>query len=308
MPPPTPRIGHNPGSLLGKIAPVVPFILLPFILLLSWLLPGQMAHGQKPDVFLLKTYDGTRDVAGWVMSEKLDGVRGVWNGKRLISRGGNTLHAPPWFIRDFPPFALDGELWTRRGDFENIVSIVRRKIPDARWAQVRYHVFEVPHQSGGLLERLAVLEDYLQQHPGDLNRRLKIIPQIKIDAASQLTEFLAGVTAGGGEGVVVRDPGTPYQTGRLSSALKVKNYVDAECVVQKILPGKGKYTGKMGALQCRMADGRPLKIGSGFSDKIRAQPPPVGGVITFKYYGLTQKGNPRFPVYLRTRSQKPQAQ
>ena len=257
------------------------------------------AHAQTPDVFLLNTYDGTQNVVGWVMSEKLDGVRGVWDGEQLISRGGNVLHAPAWFIRDFPPFALDGELWTRRGDFENIVSIVRRTHPDERWKQVGYHVFEVPRQPGGLLERLAVLEDYLREHP---LAHLRIVPQTRITDPSELTDLLAEMTASGGEGVVVRDPTLPYRTGRLSSALKVKSYLDTECVVQKILPGKGKYTGKMGALQCRMADGRLVKVGSGFTDKTRAQPPAVGSVITFKYYGLTQKGNPRFPVYLRRRS------
>ena len=257
------------------------------------------AHAQTPDVFLLNTYDGTQNVVGWVMSEKLDGVRGVWDGEQLISRGGNVLHAPAWFIRDFPPFALDGELWTRRGDFENIVSIVRRTHPDERWKQVGYHVFEVPRQPGGLLERLAVLEDYLREHP---LAHLRIVPQTRITDPSELTDLLAEMTASGGEGVVVRDPTLPYRTGRLSSALKVKSYLDTECVVQKILPGKGKYTGKMGALQCQMADGRLVKVGSGFTDKTRAQPPAVGSVITFKYYGLTQKGNPRFPVYLRRRS------
>ncbi len=266
-------------------------------LFVVWL-PAYAAYAQKPDVFLLKTYDGTQDVVGWVMSEKLDGMRGIWDGEQLLSRNGNVLHAPEWFTRDFPPFEMDGELWTGRADFENIVSIVRRQNPDERWARVRYRIFEVPHQAGGLLERLAVLADYLEQHPNDY---LQIIPQIKVSNADQLSAFLAEVSAGGGEGVVVRDPASPYRTGRLSSVLKVKNYLDTECVVQKILPGKGKYTGKMGALQCRMMDRKLIKIGSGFTDQIRAQPPAVGSVITFKYYGLTQKGNPRFPVYLRRR-------
>lgn len=256
------------------------------------------ALAQKPDVFLLKTYDGSQDVVGWVMSEKLDGVRGVWDGERLLSRNGKVLHAPAWFTRDFPPFALDGELWTKRADFENIVSIVRSKTADARWRRVKYHVFEVPRQAGGLLARLAVLRDYLQQQP---NEHIVIIPQTPVTAAEDLTDFLAEVTAGGGEGVVVRDPASPYQTGRLSSALKAKNHLDAECVVRAILPGKGKYTGQMGALRCEMADGAQVNIGSGFSDRLRAQPPPLGSVITFKYYGLTGNGKPRFPVYLRIR-------
>ena len=263
---------------------------------LAFLLPE--AYAQKPDVFLLKTYDGSQDVVGWVMSEKLDGVRGVWDGKRLLSRNSQVLHAPAWFTRDFPPFALDGELWSKRADFENIVSIVRTKTPDARWEQLHYHVFEVPQQAGGLPDRLAVLRDYLRQRPSE---RIVIVPQIRVNAATELTGFLAKVSADGGEGVVVRDPARPYKTGRLSSALKVKNHLDTECVVREILPGKGKYTGQMGALRCEMAGGNQVNIGSGFSDALRAQPPPVGSVITFKYYGLTKKGKPRFPVYLRIR-------
>lgn len=257
-----------------------------------------VACADAPDIFLLKTYDGTQDVQGWVMSEKLDGVRGVWDGSRLLSRGGNPLHAPAWFTRGFPPFALDGELWSARGEFENITSIVRRETPDARWRRIHYHVFEAPQQAGGLMQRLGILRDYLQTRPGT---RIKIIPQITVQSASHLQDFLAEVTAGGGEGVVVRDPAMPYQTGRLASALKVKTYQDAECEVREILPGKGKYLGQMGALRCEMADGAQVNIGSGFTDAMRAAPPPVGRVITFKHYGWTGSGKPRFPVYLRER-------
>ncbi len=276
--------------------------LLAVVLLLSQTPLQAQQPTAKPDLFLLKTYDGSQDVVGWVMSEKLDGVRGLWDGKQLLSRGGKVLHAPHWFVRDFPPFALDGELWTKRADFENISSIVRRKKPDNRWMQVSYNIFEVPDQAGGLLQRLAVLGDYLQHHPSN---HLKIIPQTRVRSKSKLQQFLAQISAGGGEGAVLRNPLTPYQTGRLSSALKVKKYLDSECVVRAILPGKGKYTGKMGSISCAMtepiAGERLLKIGSGFSDAMRIQPPPVGSTITFKYYGLTKKGKPRFPVFMRVR-------
>ena len=279
------RLSHKPSALA--------------LLVVGLLCRAALAQSaQTPDFFLLKTYDGSQDVAGWVMSEKLDGVRGLWDGEKFLSRGGKVLNAPPWFTRGFPPFALDGELWSKRADFENIVSIVRTQTPDQRWRQVRYHVFEVPHQAGGLLQRLAVLGDYLDKHPTD---RIQMIRQTRVEDASQLNAFLTEVTAAGGEGVVVRNPAAPYQTGRLSSALKVKNFLDAECVVRKILPGKGKYRGQMGALQCEMADRSRVTIGSGFTDKMRAAPPPPGSVITFKYYGLTKKGKPRFPVYLRLR-------
>lgn len=268
------------------------------VIALAVVLGGLRAVYAAPDIFLLKTYDGSRPVVGWVMSEKLDGVRGLWDGEKLTTRGGHVIRAPHWFTRDFPPFALDGELWSRRGDFENIVSIVRRQTPDDRWRQLKYHIFEAPQQAGGLLERLAVARRYLAAHPTPW---LKILPQTRVRSQAHLGAYVDVVTAAGGEGVVVRDPDLPYRTGRLNSALKVKKYQDAECVVRAILPGKGKYLGMMGAVLCEMRAGRRLKIGTGFTAAERAKPPPIGGVITFKYYGLTRKGNPRFPVYFRRR-------
>ena len=50
------------------------------------------------------------------MSEKLDGVRAYWNGENLYTRNGKHLYPPEWFTAKLPKgFALDGELWIRRG-------------------------------------------------------------------------------------------------------------------------------------------------------------------------------------------------
>ncbi len=267
-------------------------------LVLVYLMFVQVALATKPDLFLLKTYDNRKNVVDWVMSEKLDGVRGFWTGKALISRGGNPIHAPAWFIQNYPPFAIDGELWTQRGDFENISSIVRSSNSNQRWKLIKHHIFEVPNQSGGLFERLNILQEYLDKNP---NSNLRIIPQTVINTKAQLANFLKEVTTDKGEGVVVRNPKTLYQTGRLSSALKVKKYFDTECSVLEILPGKGKYQGKMGSVLCQTDAGKRLKIGSGFKDKDRANPPAIGSKITFKYYGFTNKGNYKYPIYLRVR-------
>ena len=66
----------------------------------------------KPKLLLLNTYKD-QNITSWVMSEKLDGIRAYWDGTNLISRGGKIIHAPPWFIKDYPAFELDGELWCR---------------------------------------------------------------------------------------------------------------------------------------------------------------------------------------------------
>ncbi|BAS67182.1 DNA ligase [Bathymodiolus septemdierum thioautotrophic gill symbiont] len=261
-------------------------------------LPSLLLAVNKPDLFLLKTYDDKKSVVGWVKSEKLDGIRGFWNGEQLLTRGGQQIMAPDWFVENYPPFSIDGELWTKRGNFEEISSIVRRKNPDERWHKISHQIFEVPNQDGGLLNRLKVLRNYLKNQA---NTPIKIIKQYPITHQNQVKKFLRDIVHKGGEGVVVRNPNTAYQTGRLSSALKVKQYFDTECVVTEILPGKGKYTDKMGSPLCKTKDGTMVKIGSGFTDVQRENPPTIGTSVTFKYYDLTKKGKFKYPVFLRVR-------
>jgi len=148
------------------------------ILLITVMLGSFAGLANKPDLFLLKTYDDSKEVVGWVMSEKLDGVRGFWNGQELLTRGGYKLNPPLWFVQQYPPFAVDGELWTKRDDFENVSSIVRTQLPDDRWKQITHNIFEVPNQPGGLLKRLDVLRSYLDKNP---NSNIQIIPQTQIN-------------------------------------------------------------------------------------------------------------------------------
>ena len=232
------------------------------------------------------------------MSEKLDGVRAYWDGKKLISRGGHEFKVPLWFIKDFPPFEIDGELWSKRGDFDNISGIVRTQTPHKEWGQLTYNIFEVPNQKDGLLSRLSVLEKYLNKHP---NSYIKILKQSTCKDENHLKTFLKEVEAKGGEGIVVRDGNAPYINKRTSKALKVKSFDDEECEVVGFKNGKGKYEGKVGSLTCKQKNGQIINIGSGLSDALRKNPPDIGTEITFKYNGLTKYGKPRFPVYLRVR-------
>lgn len=247
----------------------------------------------KPNLFLLNTYTDDANVGGWYMSEKLDGVRAYWDGRKLISRGGNIIDAPKFFTKGFPSHKLDGELWNKRGDFDNISSIVRNKsTTKSSWKQLTYNIFEVPDAEGNLIKRLSKVQE---------TKYLKIIKQIKVKNTAHLKAFQKEVEAKGGEGVVVRDANLPYYTGRNNNALKLKSFLDDECIVLAHLKGKGKYENLLGSIKCKLKSGKILKIGSGFSDAQREDPPKVGSVITFKYYGLTSKGNPRFPVFLRVR-------
>jgi len=247
----------------------------------------------KPELLLLKTYKD-QNTTNWVMSEKLDGIRAYWNGKQLLSRGGKVIHAPTWFIKDYPSFKLDGELWSKRGDFENISSIVRDKVPTKEWIQIKHYIFEVPEAKGDLFERLKKVEKYE-------NNSIKLIKQIKIKNKKHQNNFLNKVLKEGGEGIVVRDSLQKYINKRTSKALKVKKFHDAECKIIGYTQGKGKFLDSIGAIICQLPNQIKFKIGSGMDEKFRNSPPKIGTIITFKYQNITKYGKPRFPVYLRIR-------
>jgi len=229
------------------------------------------------------------------MSEKLDGIRAYWDGKNLLTRSGNIIHAPKWFTKDYPPFEIDGELWTKRKDFENISSIVRDRVPSKEWNQIKHYIFEVPNTKGGLLERLSNVKPYQ-------NSIIKIIPQLLIKDKNHLQQFLMDIDSKGGEGVVVRDPKALYIAKRTNKALKVKTFLDKECRIIAHNGGHGKFKGLLGSVTCVLDNNTTFKIGSGFKLKERKNPPPVGSVITFKYKEFTKYGKPRFPVFLRVRN------
>lgn len=251
------------------------------------------------NLMLLGEYKEGIDVKGWVVSEKYDGIRAVWDGKNLISRSGKKFNAPKFWLENFPNFKIDGELWTALNDFENLSSIVKDKIPDKEWNNVKFMIFDVPDAKGDLFSRLKVLKDFLDKNP---NNFIKIIKQISINSNKDVKKYFNDVIKKGGEGVVVRDPKEPYVNKRSNKILKLKQFHDDECEVIKINMGNGKYSGKMGSLSCKnLKDGAIFKIGSGFDDKLRENPPKIGDIITYKFQNLTKNGKPRFPVFLRIR-------
>lgn len=156
-----------------------------------------MLHAGEPQLQKPGFYTGTEDISGWVMSEKLDGIRGFWDGKRLLTRKGLPLAAPQWFIANFPPFELDGELWSGRGEFEFIQSVVLDKVPGKGWKRITYNIFEVPDQQGDFLCRLETAAQWFAAHP---NPAVRIIPQIPIRDRSELDHFFKEIQSKGEKG------------------------------------------------------------------------------------------------------------
>jgi DNA ligase 1 len=224
------------------------------------------------------------DPAGYLVSEKYDGVRALWDGTQLRFRSGRVVAAPAWLLAKLPARPLDGELWLGRGRFEALSGIVRKAdANDDAWRLLRYMVFELPGAPGSFAERSAQIVRVVDA--AAWTGLIAVEHRVVGDRAG-LKARLDGVVQQGGEGLVLHRADAPYQTGRSDTLLKLKPLDDAEAVVVAHVAGHGKYDGQLGALRVRTPSGATFLIGTGFT-------------VTYTHRGFTGTGVPRFASFLR---------
>ena len=252
-----------------------------------------------PALLLANELGPNVDPAKYLVSEKYDGVRAIWDGKVLRFRSGRAVPAPLWFSANLPQQALDGELWLARGRFDALSSIVRKSEPvDEEWRQVKYMIFELPGAPGTFAARAERIEEFVAKTKWP---QLIAVEQFHVANRAALKKKLDEVVRGGGEGLMLHLADALYVTGRSDVLLKLKPLQDTEAEAIEHVAGKGKYTGMLGALRVRTPEGKAFLLGTGFSDEVRKNPPPVGATVTYTYRGLTKTGLPRFASYLRVR-------
>jgi DNA ligase-1 len=273
-----------------------------WFLLVGLLRAGEAAESQNvPPLLLANELGANVDPADYLVSEKYDGVRALWDGKVLRFRSGRVVPAPPWFLAKLPALPLDGELWLGRARFEELSGIVRKSEPtDDEWRRVKYMIFELPDAPGTFTERAARMREVVAKTNWP---QLAAVEQFRVANRAALKRKLDEVVGGGGEGLMLHRADATYVTGRNNVLLKLKPVRDTEAVVIGHVAGKGKYLGMMGALRVRSAQGKVFLIGTGFTDQVRKNPPPVGATITYTYRGFTKTGLPRFASYLRLREE-----
>lgn len=250
-----------------------------------------------PQLQLAQSYQQQEAVSDFWISEKLDGVRIFWDGKQMRSRSGQWIKLPDELLRQLPAFALDAELWAGRGQFQQVMQALQSSEAEL-WQSIRLMVFDAPQQPGTFTERLQFLQQQLPE-----TAFVQLVPQQQLQTKAQLDELLQQVVAQGGEGLMLHHAKALYQSGRVSHLQKLKLVEDAEARVVAHLPGKGQFTGMLGALLVELPDGRRFKLGSGFTLAERQNPPEIGRLVTFQYQGLTHKGTPRFAVFVRERQE-----
>ena len=289
------------------------------------ILSAQIAYGLEVVEFRIYQGDLLESVR-YLVSEKYDGVRGVWDSKELKTKRGNPINAPRCFIEQLPPFALDGELWLGYGRFEEMASLVKRQDSTCeQWRDVVYLVFDSPscglkdaqHTQCTLSERLEAVRAFLSAHHSPNVRLIAqhiLEPQNPHATDRQLHAMLETITQSSGEGLIIRPDERGYRPGRAKNAFKLKPHTDSECQIIGYTQGNGRAVGKVGALICEQVlqsnGDNPLpphwqgkritfKIGSGLSDALRANPPRVGTTITYQYNGFSKNGIPKHTRFVR---------
>ena len=236
-------------------------------------------------------WNNVLDPTGWIGSEKLDGHRAKWTGKSFLSRGGNVIPVPPWFCQGLPKEALDGELWAGRGNFEYVCSAVKGK-RDRDWVNMLFAVFDAPEYPGVFEDRIKRAQDLVKY-----GTKAFVIPFWVCEGRNHLLTKLDEIVACGGEGIVIRKPGSLYVSGYSDTILKVKKKFDAEAVI--IGHEEGNRPGLCGSLKVMTKEGKIFKVASGMTEDMAKNPPPIGTVITYEYEMLTSEGIPRPATFMR---------
>jgi len=287
------------------------------------------------DKFLQKTNEDNI-----IIQPKLDGVRCIAKVEKnkivYYSRNGkvfkNFQKFNPILYKFYqtlvynqlnPPFYFDGEIIAN--DFQDLMTQVHR-LEDVNDTELSFHIFDIINNeiiqkplwyrdvvlhwcfrsvSVDELTNLKVNKVYLYNlqdfkfnillqdklHNKSIKEQLEIIAQYFIDR--------------GYEGIVVKDYQSIYEEKRSNYWIKIKQKETIDLPVIKIVEGKGKYEGMLGAFICKLPNGKTVSIGSGLKDEERKLYfKQIPKMIEVEYQSMTKEGNLRFPIFKRIRQDK----
>jgi len=283
--------------------------------------PAVWEHTMAIQAMKYKDYKNKFDIKGWLMSEKLDGYRALWDGNYLWTNPrkkdkktgklkNQIIEAPEFFTKNLPSFAIDGELWIGLGTFNSMgVARMKKRVKGdkdytkwiERWKQVRYMVFDsMANPRDSFDQRYTKVMQWFKAHPV---KHVIIVKQTRIQSINQMKKKYDSVLTKGGEGLMIRDPLAPYIPKRNKYILKVKPSEDEEAIVLGYSKGEGRLKGSMiGALEVINEAGCKFSLGSGLKDKVRKNPPKIGTIITYTFTEKNPSGKPRHARFFRIRN------
>ena len=222
------------------------------------------------------------NVIGWLATEKIDGIRAMWNGRTMKTRNGVVIDLPHTLRRYLPRIPLDGELFMGRNNFMGTIRWLNQN--DGPAQKLKYYVFDAPDSKTLYKDRAArvraIVSRIRARHSGPIP--LMAANPVKIKSVAHMNQLMQRILARGGEGLVVRDPDSKYVKKRSKKMLKLKPILSAIGTVVGHKPGKST-----GSVKIEFPNGRITYV--------KGRRRPVGERVTVLFQELTIHGNPRHP-------------
>lgn len=237
---------------------------------------------------------------GWYMSEKLDGMKGRWINCKFVTRSGQHIETPDWFIKLLPDFDVEGELYFGKNSFHRTGSL-RSSSNTKIWEQVVFHIFDTIDHKLTWLERQHKLVANIVE-----NDRIKLVRWTKVKSLAHLETEYKKIVGDFGEGVVIADPWGIYENGHVDQILKYKAVREREAVIIGYnTDDNGNRLTSFEVHPINEHTGKPEKkitfnIGTGLKAPQRynfRKCFPIGTIVTYTYELLGKNGKPRTPIF-----------
>jgi DNA ligase-1 len=243
---------------------------------------------------------------------KLDGIRAlafmnVDGNVLLLSRNGKVLHPNDNIMQDitrvmiqYPSLILDGELFCKDANFNEIVGMVRGgEMEDG----LKYHLYDVFDKNNPN----AVFKDRFDTLLGLTlpSKTFSIVSTtpVRFSDTAVLDSLEEEYIRLGYEGQMIR-LNKSYTQGRSWSLIKRKRFEDDEFEIVQVLEGNGNRSGTVGSIQLKTKNGElfnsnvklnHVQLAALYTKKDEL----VGKFATVKYFHLTPAGIPRFPYIIQ---------
>jgi len=260
-------------------------------------IPETVPFKSKDEVMLAMDWDfETVNPRRWFWSEKMDGIRGYWDGSNMFSKEGNYINTPASIRSQLPDFPLDGELWMGRNSFYEC----KRKMLTGDWSGVSYNIFDAPKFPGSFSERLQHLRSTIKQ-----SEAVKVVDMKQCSGIDQLWSLLREIVREGGEGIVLRKDGSPYIGGRSENLLRVKPlFMDVVQIIEneEMVEENGAFVFKPALV--RNSWGAEFRLFQRISEKRFRHFHDSNRSLVIAFNSVTTQGNPRNPVVLEVLEEK----
>jgi DNA ligase 1 len=243
---------------------------------------------------------------GFLMSEKFDGWRGLWDGKAMRTKTRKrTFQLPAGWRRILPPGVhLDGEIFIQGEPASRVATLLNN--PDhLLWKKATYRVFDIPSQGQQPFQQRE--KSYTSEVKKACRHAaapcpVRAVPQTKAGSPQAILKRYKSVLARKGEGLVLTNPESKYVHGKVNkySRVKLKGRNDKEGKVV----GWKKQAGLLSSLTVEIRPGLRFQLGIGFSKRDRTQFRtlfPKGTVVKYSYEKEHKSGLPRHARFVGVR-------